>query len=56
MNRVVVRQFANALVQQLTPSAKVVVAHDARHNSDVFANDVAEVLAAVGCRPILLTP
>ncbi len=56
MNRVVVRLFTNALLKSLTPRAKVVVAHDARRNSAVFAGDVAEVLAAAGRRPMLLPP
>ncbi|MCY4193395.1 MAG: phospho-sugar mutase [bacterium] len=56
MNRVVVRQFAAALAEWLDFSGGVVIAHDARENSDVFAADVAEVLAGAGCWPVTLPP
>ncbi len=56
MNRVVVRQFAAALAEWLPENAEVVIGCDARNNSDVFANEVAAVLAAAGCRPMLLPP
>ena len=56
MNRVVVRQFAAALAEWLGGSGGVVIAHDARENSEVFAADVAEVLAGACCRPVTLPP
>ena len=56
MNRVVVRQLAAALAEWLGGAGGVVIGHDARHNSDVFAADIAEVLAAGGCWPVLLPP
>ena len=56
MNRVVVRQFAAALAQWLGGRGGVVIAHDARQNSDTFADDVAEVLAGAGCWPVTLPP
>ena len=56
INRVVVRQFAAALAEWLGGSGGVVIAHDARHNSDVFAADIAEILAAAGCWPVTLPP
>ncbi|WP_420432353.1 phospho-sugar mutase [Candidatus Poriferisocius sp.] len=56
MNRVVVRQFAAALAEWLNFRGGVVIAHDARKNSDVFAADVAEVLAGAGCWPVMLPP
>ena len=57
MNRVVVAQAAAGLAaylreQEATPSA--VVGFDARHNSDVFARDTAEILAGAGVRAVLL--
>ena len=56
MNRVVVRQFAAALAEWLDFRGGVVIAHDARENSDIFAADVAEVLAGAGCWPVTLPP
>ncbi|WP_420618746.1 phospho-sugar mutase [Candidatus Poriferisocius sp.] len=56
MNRVVVRQTAAALATHVGQGAKVVIGFDARQNSDVFAQDVASVLAAAGCRPMMLPP
>ena len=56
MNRVVVRQTAAALAAHVGPGAKVVIGFDARHNSDVFAQDVASVLAAAGCHAMMLPP
>ena len=56
MNRVVVRQFAAALAEWLNNRGGVVIAHDARENSDLFAADVAEVLAGAGCWPVMLPP
>jgi phosphomannomutase len=62
MNRVVVSQTTAGLARFLlsrpatdsTP-LRVVVGHDARKNSAIFANDAAEVLSAVGI-DVLLTP
>jgi len=60
MNRLVVRQAAAGLGRWLldtVPSAAdrgVVVAHDARRKSDLFAVDTARVLAAMGVRALLL--
>ncbi|MFT4188077.1 MAG: phospho-sugar mutase [Aeromicrobium sp.] len=57
MNRVVVARAAAGLAAYLLaqgdePSA--VVGYDARHNSDVFARDSAEILAGAGVRVTLL--
>ncbi|GAA1751947.1 phospho-sugar mutase [Aeromicrobium alkaliterrae] len=57
MNRVIVAQAAAGLAAYLlrhedAPSA--VVGYDARHNSDVFARDTAEILAGAGVRAVLL--
>ncbi|MGH1490426.1 MAG: phospho-sugar mutase [Acidimicrobiales bacterium] len=48
MNRVVVRQTTAGLMDWLPAGAKVVIGYDARHNSNRFALDVAEVVAAKG--------
>ena len=64
MNRLVVRQAAAGLGQWLLereadgsiPDAAtrgVVIAHDARRKSDLFADDTARVLAAMGVRAML---
>ena len=59
MNRLVVRQSAAGIARYLlahvpdATSRGVVVAHDARHRSAVFAADCAEVLAAHGI-PVVL--
>src|SRR3569623_631834 len=51
MNRVVVLRAAAGLAAYLhepgaaTDGAAVVIGYDARHNSDVFARDTAEVMA-----------
>lgn len=61
MNRLVVRQSAAGIARYLrrhvegAGDAGVVVIHDARHRSDVFAADCAEVLAAHGIRVIAAT-
>ena len=51
MNRVVVTQaaagFAAWLKEQGLGGGKVIVGHDARYNSDVFALDTAEILGGV---------
>jgi phosphomannomutase len=60
MNRLVVRQAAAGLGKWLldtVPGATdrgVVIAHDARRKSDLFAVDTARVLAAMGVRAMLL--
>lgn len=62
MNRVVVRESAAGIARHLlatTPRCRqrgVVVAHDARHRSDRFAHDCAEVLTAHGIRVVLGRP
>ena len=56
INRVVARQFAAALAEWLGGSGGVVIAHDARQNSDTFAADIAEILAGAGCWPVTLPP
>ena len=53
MNRVVVTQAAAGLAAYLTQHPVVgrhgvVIGYDARHNSDVFARDTAEVMTAAG--------
>lgn len=64
MNRLVVRQAAAGLGRWLldgeasgdipdAASRGVVVAHDARRKSDLFADDTARVLAAMGIRTML---
>ncbi|MFY0405920.1 phospho-sugar mutase [Solicola sp. PLA-1-18] len=57
MNRVVVARAAAGLAaylleQESDPS--VVIGHDARHNSERFARDTAEIMAALGVRAHLL--
>ncbi len=59
MNRVVVLRAAAGLAAYLldtgtAPGTPVVIGYDARHNSDVFARDTAEVMAGAGLRPLLL--
>ena len=54
MNRVVVRSATAAVMATLPAGARVVVGHDARRNSDVFASDVAAVVAAAGGETLLL--
>lgn len=60
MNRVLVSQgaagLAAYLVERTTEAAgpSVVVGYDGRRNSEVFARDVAEVMAGAGVRAILL--
>ncbi|MDQ7993804.1 MAG: phospho-sugar mutase [Propionicimonas sp.] len=57
MNRVVVSRAAAGLGRYLVgrghAGGTVVVGYDARHNSDVFARDTAEILAAAGLVPLL---
>ncbi|HWJ09603.1 MAG TPA: phospho-sugar mutase [Nocardioides sp.] len=59
MNRVVVIRAAAGLASYLLregtePGAPVVIGYDARHDSDVFARDTAEVMAGAGLKPLLL--
>jgi len=59
MNRVVVTRAAAGLAAYLrdhgaTDGDRVVIGFDARHNSDVFAQDTAEVMGGTGLRPLVL--
>ncbi|GAA3826951.1 phospho-sugar mutase [Nocardioides panacisoli] len=57
MNRVVVIRAAAGLAAYLHDQGTVgpvVIGYDARHNSDVFARDTAEVMAGAGLTPYLL--
>lgn len=59
MNRVVVTRAAAGLVAYLKangagPDDAVVIGYDARHNSDVFATDTAEIVTGAGLRALLL--
>jgi phosphomannomutase len=59
MNRVVVTRAAAGLAAYLraqgaADGAPVVIGYDARHNSDVFARDTAEVMTGAGFRALLL--
>jgi phosphomannomutase len=57
MNRVVVGQAASGLAAYLLKhgsSPSVVIGYDARHNSDVFARDTAEIMAGAGVHAHLL--
>lgn len=57
MNRVVVSQAAAGLAAHLgelgMAGGRVIVGFDARYNSQVFAQDTAEILAAAGLLPLL---
>lgn len=57
MNRVVVSQTAAGLAEYLLAQghrgARVVIGYDARYNSDIFAQDTAEILAGYGLCPLL---
>ncbi len=58
MNRIVVRETTAGLLEWLRAGAsspRLVVAHDARHRSETFATDVAEVAASHGAEVLLLT-
>jgi phosphomannomutase len=50
MNRVTVMRTAAGIARVLGPGKHVVIGYDARHNSDVFANDTAAVLTGAGLR------
>jgi phosphomannomutase len=59
MNRVVVTRAAAGLAAYLKNhgagrEASVVIGYDARHNSDVFARDTAEVMVGAGLRALVL--
>ncbi len=58
MNRVVVGQAAAGLAAYLLAQGlaggSVIIGHDARHKSDVFARDTAEIVAAAGFRALLV--
>ena len=58
MNRVVVAQAAAGLATYVHRNAgrdpSVVIGFDARHNSDVFARDTAEIMQAAGVRAYVL--
>ncbi|HET6560930.1 MAG TPA: phospho-sugar mutase [Marmoricola sp.] len=59
MNRVVVTRAAAGLAAYLrdhgaADGARVVIGYDARHNSDVFARDTAEVMTGAGLRALVL--
>jgi len=59
MNRVVVSRAAAGLAaylleQGVGPDAGVVIGYDARHNSEVFARDTAEVMTGAGLRSLVL--
>jgi phosphomannomutase len=59
MNRVVVLRAAAGLAAYLvahgaTAEDSVVIGYDARHNSDVFARDTAEVMTGAGLRALVL--
>ena len=59
MNRIVVTRAAAGLAAYLhdhgaTRSSPVVIGYDARHNSDVFARDTAQVMTGAGLRALLL--
>lgn len=54
MNRVVVRQAAAGLATYLHNEGAVVIGFDARHNSDVFARDSAQVFAGAGLATMVL--
>ena len=54
MNRVVVRSATAAVMATLPAGARVVVGHDARRNSEVFAADAAAFVAAAGGEALVL--
>lgn len=59
MNRIVVTRAAAGVAQYLKdhgagPGDAVVIGYDARHNSDVFADDTAQVVTGLGMRALVL--
>ena len=54
MNRVVVRQVTAAVMASLPRGAKVVIGHDARKNSAVFASEAGRVVDAAGGCALML--
>src|SRR5215217_9623824 len=57
MNRVLVAQAAAGLAAFLTSreaEPSILIGYDGRTNSDVFARDTAELMAAAGVRAVLL--
>ncbi|MFZ0142329.1 MAG: phospho-sugar mutase [Aeromicrobium sp.] len=57
MNRVIVAQAASGLAAYLLEheaSPSVVIGYDARHNSDIFASDTAEIMQGAGVNAHLL--
>ena len=59
MNRVVVLRAAAGLAAYLVeqgarPGSPVVIGYDARHNSDVFARDTAEVMTGAGLSALVM--
>ena len=59
MNRVVVLRAAAGLAAYLleqgaTRGSSVVIGYDARHNSDVFARDTAEVMTGAGLKALVM--
>ena len=57
MNRVIVAQAASGLAAYLhehEASPSVVIGYDARHNSDIFASDTAEIMQGAGVHAHLL--
>ena len=56
MNRVVVARAAAGLAAYLRKNRgrSVVIGYDARHNSDIFARDTAEIMAGAGISAMLL--
>ena len=59
MNRVVVGQtaagLANYLIDHGLTGGKVIIGFDARHNSDVFARDTAEIMSGAGFQTMITT-
>ncbi|MGI9623417.1 MAG: phospho-sugar mutase [Acidimicrobiales bacterium] len=55
MNRVTVRRMVAGIASFLGPQNHVVIGYDARHNSEAFARDAADVLAANGIEASLLS-
>jgi len=57
MNRVIVAQAASGLAAYLNEheaNPSVVIGYDARHNSDIFASDTAEIMQGAGVHAHLL--